>query len=154
MRKVLLEGSELYRASAADPTTMQAYGGGTPDDWIERNLYAKFPNAGIALLLVLDLLMFGAIGLTIWAVQMLWMPVLAAGVLNSAGHGWGYRNVEVNDTSHNFCPIGLLIGGEELHNNHHSAPGNAKFSRRWFEVDVGWAYILVLKALRLARVGA
>ena len=154
MRRVMLQGSELYRAAAADPTTLRDYGGGTPDDWIERHVYARHPNTGIALLLVLDLVLFGVVGLTIWAVQMLWMPVFAAGLLNSVGHGWGWRNADASDTSHNFLPLGVLIGGEELHNNHHAFPGSAKFSMRWFEFDIGWLYIRLLSLVGLARAHA
>lgn len=151
LRAVLLRGSELYRAHARDPETLARWGGGTPDDWLERHVYARHCDLGLGLLLALDLGAFGAIGLVVWAVQMAWMPVLAAGVLNGIGHLLGYRNFDVGDTSHNFFPIGLLIAGEELHNNHHARPGSARFSVRWFEFDVGWAYIRVLRALGLAR---
>jgi stearoyl-CoA desaturase (delta-9 desaturase) len=152
MRRVLWRGSELYRAAARDARKVRELGWGTPDDWVERRVYARHPDLGIALLLALELVWFGLPGLSVWAVQMLWMPVLAAGVLNSAGHFWGYRNYAVGDTSHNFFPLGLLIGGEELHNNHHANPGAAKFSARWFEFDVGWVYIRILCLCGLAKV--
>ncbi len=131
LAKVLTEGSELYRAEAANAETLEKYGRGTPDDWLERNVYARFSFAGIYAVLVADLLLFGAIGITIFAVQMLTMPVFAAGVINGLGHAKGYRNFESDDTSTNLTPIAILVGGEELHNNHHAFPTSAKFSVRW-----------------------
>jgi stearoyl-CoA desaturase (delta-9 desaturase) len=150
--KVLLEGAELYRAEAANTDTLRQYGHETPDDWLERRLYGRHSYAGIFLMLALEVLLFGAIGITIWAVQMMWIPFFAAGVINGAGHWWGYRNFEPADASTNIVPFGALIGGEELHNNHHAFASSARFSSKWYEIDLGWAYICLLQSLRLARV--
>jgi stearoyl-CoA desaturase (delta-9 desaturase) len=152
IRTVLLQGAELYRAEAKNRDTIERYGKGTPDDWIERNLYTPFSWQGVALMLTIDLALFGPIGATIWAVQMLWIPVFAAGVINGLGHWWGYRNFATGDTSTNIAPLGLLIGGEELHNNHHAYGSSAKFSTHWYEFDLGWVYIRALAALKLATV--
>ncbi len=152
IRKVLLEGAELYRAEAAKPYTLERFGHGTPDDWIERHVYTGRRNLGILFMLVIDLVCFGALGLTLWAVQMLWMPLFAAGIINGAGHYWGYRNFACDDASTNILPWGILIGGEELHNNHHAYGSSAKLSNRWYEFDIGWGYIRVLEILGLARV--
>ncbi len=149
---VLFRGAELYRAEAKNQETLEKYGKGTPDDWIERNLYSRYAWQGVGLMLAVDLVLFGPIGATIWAVQMLWIPVNAAGVINGIGHYWGYRNFASADASTNIVPWGILIGGEELHNNHHAYGSSAKFSSRWFEFDLGWAYIRILSALRLAKV--
>ena len=130
---------------------MQTYGHGTPDDWLERNVY-NHENIGISVMLIINLVLFGALGLTIWAVQMIWIPVFAAGVINGVGHFAGYRNYESADASTNIVPWGILIGGEELHNNHHAFASSAKFSSKWWEFDLGWLYIQVLAALGLARV--
>ncbi len=148
--KVLLEGAELYRAEAKNSETMQRYGHGTPDDWIERNVY-RHTTLGVVLMLAIDLVCFGALGLTIWAVQMVWIPFWAAGVVNGLGHYAGYRNFDCADASTNLVPWGFLIGGEELHNNHHSFATSAKFSAKWYEIDIGWAYIRVLETLGLAK---
>src|SRR5206468_4178850 len=142
----------LYRSEVRDAATVARYGQGAPDDWLERHVYARFAWQGVGLLLILDVAMFGAIGATVWAVQMLWIPVLAAGVVNGLGHFAGYRNFDVPNAAANILPLGLLIGGEELHNNHHTFPTSAKLSVRWFEFDVGWLYIRLLHACRLARV--
>ena len=150
--KVLREGAELYQKEARNQETLARFGAGTPDDWLEHNLYSRFPNLGIALMAVIDLLLFGAIGITVWAVQMMWIPIFAAGVINGIGHFWGYRNFECRDASRNIVPWGILIGGEELHNNHHTYPNSAKLSVRRFEFDIGWAWIKLLSALGLARV--
>lgn len=152
IRTVLLRGAELYQDAASNETMLERYGRGTPDDWIERNLYTGRRNLGIVLMLVIDLTLFGALGLTIWAVQMAWMPILAAGVINGLGHWWGYRNQETADASTNLVPWGILIGGEELHNNHHAAPTSARLSARWFEFDIGWFYIRLFSLLGLATV--
>jgi len=152
IRKVLLEGTELYREEAKNAETMVKYGHGTPDDWIERNLYTRFSIVGVYITLVLDVLMFGAIGLTIFAIQMLWIPILAAGVINGIGHFWGYRNFDSPDASRNVLPWGILIGGEELHNNHHSFGTSARLSNRWYEFDIGWMYICIMRAVGLAKV--
>jgi stearoyl-CoA desaturase (delta-9 desaturase) len=152
LRKVLLEGAELYRSEARNTETLSKYGHGTPDDWIERNLYTKHPALGISLLLVASVAMFGAIGLSVWAVQMLWIPIWAAGVINGLGHARGYRNFDCPDASTNLVPWGILIGGEELHNNHHTFASSAKMSVKWYEFDIGWFYIRSLSALGLAKV--
>jgi stearoyl-CoA desaturase (delta-9 desaturase) len=152
LRKVLWQGTELYRAAAADPEIVAKYGKGTPDDWLERNLYAGRSLHGISLMLVINVVLFGPIGLTIWAVQMLWSPFWAAGVINGVGHYWGYRNFNSRDGSVNIVPWGILIGGEELHNNHHAFLNSAKLSSRPWEFDIGWFYIRVLERCGLATV--
>jgi len=150
--KVLLEGSELYRVEAANSETLQQYGHETPDDWLERNLYARFSYAGIFLMLLINAFLLGPLGITVWAVQMMWIPLFAAGIINGAGHWWGYRNFEPADASTNILPIGAIIGGEELHNNHHAFASSARFSSKWYEIDLGWAYICALQVFGLARV--
>jgi stearoyl-CoA desaturase (delta-9 desaturase) len=152
IRKVLLEGSELYRAAANNRETLERYGRGTPDDWLERHVYTPHSGQGIVLMLFIDLILFGPIGLTIWAVQMLWIPLFAAGVINGLGHYWGYRNFTCEDASTNILPWGIVIGGEELHNNHHAYGSSAKLSNRWYEFDIGWLYIRLLEILGLASV--
>jgi stearoyl-CoA desaturase (Delta-9 desaturase) len=149
---VLLQGTELYRAEAKNQETLAKYGAGTPNDWIERNLYTPFSWQGVGVMMAIDLVLFGPIGLTIWAVQMAWIPVTAAGIINGIGHYWGYRNFSTEDTSTNIVPWGILIGGEELHNNHHAYGTSAKLSSRWYEFDLGWAYIRGLEAFGLAKV--
>jgi stearoyl-CoA desaturase (Delta-9 desaturase) len=151
IKKVLLEGYELYKAESRNQETLTRYGHGTPDDWLERNVYSKHPSLGVMLMLVIDVLCFGAIGLTIWAVQMAWIPVTAAGIINGAAHFWGYRNYQSADASRNLIPWGILIGGEELHNNHHAYATSAKLSTKAYEFDIGWLYIRTLQALHLAR---
>ncbi|MCU0933465.1 MAG: fatty acid desaturase [Thiobacillaceae bacterium] len=152
IRKVLLEGAELYRAEAKNQDTLERYGRGTPDDWLEHKLYTPHSSLGIALMLVIDVALFGPIGLSIWAVQMLWIPLFAAGVINGLGHYWGYRNFACEDASTNILPWGILIGGEELHNNHHAYGSSARLSNRWYEFDIGWAYIRILEIFGLASV--
>jgi stearoyl-CoA desaturase (delta-9 desaturase) len=152
LRKVLLEGTELYRIGAADQETLAKYGHGTPDDWIERNLYTRHTVLGVALMMAIDIALFGVIGVTIWAVQMIWIPLFAAGVINGLGHHSGYRNFQTDDTSTNIVPWGILIGGEELHNNHHAYGTSARLSNKWYEFDIGWLYIRVLEMLGLAQV--
>jgi len=152
IRKVLLEGSELYRAEAKNQETLDKYGHNTPNDWIEKNLYTKYSRYGVISMFIIDVLMFGALGVTVWAIQMIWIPVTAAGIINGLGHWWGYRNFEAPDASTNICPIGLLIGGEEHHNNHHTYPTSAKLSVKPFEFDIGWGYIRILEMLKLATV--
>jgi stearoyl-CoA desaturase (delta-9 desaturase) len=149
---VFWQGAELYRAEAKNAETLDKYGRGTPDDWMERNVYTRFSWHGLGLMLIVDLMLFGAAGLTIWAVQMVWIPINAAGVINGIGHYWGYRNFECADASTNIVPWGILIGGEELHNNHHAFGSSAKFSSRWYEFDLGWVYIRILAFLGLATV--
>ncbi len=152
LKKVLLEGAELYRAAARQPEILEKFGHGTPDDWLERRVYTPHSNKGIFLTLALNVLLFGPIGLTVWAVQMLWIPFFAAGVINGIGHYWGYRNYECADASTNIVPWGILIGGEELHNNHHTFASSAKLSSKWWEFDIGWMYIKILSYLGLAKV--
>ncbi len=152
LRKVLLEGVELYRAEAANRETIEKFGHGAPDDWVERHVYSRHSSLGVYLTLLIDVLLFGAIGLTVFAVQMLWIPVTAAGIINGIGHFWGYRNWDSPDASTNVFPIGLIIGGEELHNNHHAFGSSAKLSSKWYEFDVGWMYIRILSLLGLATV--
>ena len=150
IRKVLWEGAELYRAESKNAETLERYGHGTPDDWIERNVY-RHSVLGVSLMLIIDVVLFGVIGLTIWAVQMIWIPFWAAGVINGLGHFWGYRNFDCSDASTNLVPWGILIGGEELHNNHHSFATSAKLSAKWYEFDIGWMYIRLLEMAGLAK---
>ena len=152
IEKVLFEGAELYRMEAKNRETIEKYGHGTPDDWIERNLYTKHSALGVSLMLVINVMLFGVLGLTVWAIQMAWIPVTAAGVINGIGHFWGYRNYDCKDASTNIIPLGILIGGEELHNNHHTFGTSAKLSAKWFEFDIGWLYISILSFLGLAKV--
>ena len=152
IKALLLTGVELYRTESKVMETINKYGRGTPDDWIERNLYTRFSWQGVGLMLIIDLALFGAIGLTVWAVQMLWIPVMATGIINGIGHYWGYRNFEAADASTNVSPWGILIGGEELHNNHHTYPTSAKFSVKPFEFDISWGYIRAMELVGLAKV--
>ena len=152
IKKVLLEGAELYRAESKNAETMEKYGHGTPDDWIEHNIYSKFGWQGVGLMLIINVMLFGVIGLTVWAVQMLWIPITAAGIINGIGHFWGYRNYDCNDAATNVFPWGIIIGGEELHNNHHTFGTSAKLSSKWYEFDIGWMYIRILEMMGLAKV--
>lgn len=152
IKKVLFEGAELYRTESKNLETMQKYGHGTPDDWLERNVYTPFSWQGVVLMLAINFLLFGVIGVTVWAVQMMWIPVTAAGIINGIGHYWGYRNYECADAATNILPFGILIGGEELHNNHHTFATSAKLSSKWYEFDIGWGYIRILETLHLAKV--
>ena len=152
IKKVFFEGAELYRAESKNQETMDKYGHGTPTDWIERNLYTRFSWQGVVLQLILNVALFGVIGITIWAIQMMWIPVMAAGVINGIGHWWGYRNYDCADAATNIFPWGILIGGEELHNNHHTYATSAKLSSKWYEFDIGWLYIRILETMGLAKV--
>jgi len=152
LKKVLLEGAELYKVQARNPETLEKYGRGCPDDWIERNVYERVPYGGIIIMVLLDLLLFGVPGIIIIAFQMISMPLFAAGVINGIGHYYGYRNFECDDASTNITPLGIIIGGEELHNNHHAFPSSAKFSVRPWEFDIGWGFISIMKFLGLAKV--
>jgi stearoyl-CoA desaturase (delta-9 desaturase) len=152
IKKVLLEGSELYRTESKNPETLEKYGHGTPDDWIEHKLYSKYSWQGVGVMLIINVLLFGVIGVTVWAVQMLWIPIFAAGVINGIGHFWGYRNYDCMDAATNILPWGILIGGEELHNNHHTFATSAKLSSKWYEFDIGWMYIRILETVGLAKV--
>jgi len=150
--RVLSKGAGLYHSASKDSKMIQQYGVGTPDDWIENNLYTPHSRLGIALMLVIDLVLFGPWGLLVWSIQMIWIPFWAAGVINGLAHWWGYRNGETKDQSRNISPWGILIGGECLHNNHHLEPGNPRLSRRWFEFDIGWMWIKIFELLRLLKI--
>ncbi len=152
IKTVLLTGAELYRKEAKNQETLDRYGHGTPDDWMERNVYTRYSWQGVGLMLVINLALFGSLGLTVWAVQMMWIPITAAGIINGAAHFWGYRNFEAHDASTNISPWGILIGGEELHNNHHTYPTSAKLSVKPYEFDLGWMYISILQFMGLAKV--
>jgi stearoyl-CoA desaturase (delta-9 desaturase) len=152
LKKVFFEGAELYRAARKDKEMIERYGHGTPDDWVERHIYSKYSSKGIYVMLLINLLLFGIPGLTLWAIQMLWIPLWAAGVINGIGHAWGYRNFECLDGARNIIPWGFWIGGEELHNNHHTFASSAKFSLKWWEFDLGWFYIRLLSLVGLAKV--
>src|SRR6201985_3636813 len=152
IKTVLLTGAELYRAESKNQETIKKFGHGTPDDWIERNLYSRFQWQGVALMMIINLALFGAAGATIWAVQMLWIPITAAGIINGIGHYWGYRNFEAVDASRNIMPWGIIIGGEELHNNHHTYPTSAKLSVKPFEFDIAWGYIRAMEMIGWAKV--
>ena len=150
--RVLFRGALLYHEASKDKAMVDTYGRGTPDDWIERHVYTPHSRLGIGLCLVFNVIVFGSVGAIIWAVQMLWIPFWAAGVINGIGHWWGYRNGSTQDQSRNIVPFGIIIGGEELHNNHHLDPASPKLSSRWFELDIGWVYIRLLQSLKLATV--
>jgi stearoyl-CoA desaturase (delta-9 desaturase) len=152
IKKVLFEGSELYRTESKNLETLEKYGHGTPDDWVEHNLYSRYSWQGVALMMIVNVSLFGVIGVTIWAVQMIWIPIMAAGIINGIGHFWGYRNYACSDASTNIFPWGILIGGEELHNNHHTFGTSAKLSSKWYEFDIGWMYIRILEIAHLAKV--
>jgi len=152
LKKVLLEGAELYKKAAADKELLERYGHGTPDDWVERHVYTRYPIVGVSLMLGIDLLLFGLPGISIWGVQMLWIPLCAAGIINGIGHYFGYRNFECPDAAKNIIPFGLFVCGEELHNNHHTFATSAKLSNKWWELDLGWGYICALRFFKLAKV--
>ena len=149
--KVLFKGAALYHTASKDKAMIDSYGVGTPDDWMERNVYTKHSRLGITLLLVINLLCFSWVGLLIWAIQMIWIPFWAAGVINGLGHWWGYKNGETKDYSRNISPWGIIIGGEELHNNHHLAPANPRLSKNWYEFDIGWMWLTIFRYLKLAK---
>jgi stearoyl-CoA desaturase (delta-9 desaturase) len=148
---ILFSGVYYYIQTSKDRDMVQKYGVGTPDDWIEKNIYSKFPYAGVTLLLLINLLCFSWWGIWVWAVQMIWIPFWAAGVINGIGHYYGYRNYDTKDKSTNIIPWGILIGGEELHNNHHGDPANPKLSRKWLEFDIGWMWFNIFKFLKLVK---
>ena len=152
IKKVLLEGAELYRAETKNKETLDKYGHGCPNDWIENKLYTPYSWLGVSLLLPVTFMLFGVAGITIWAVQMLWIPITAAGIINGLGHFWGYRNYDCNDAATNLLPWGIIIGGEELHNNHHTFATSAKLSSKWYEFDIGYAYIRMMQAVGLAKI--
>lgn len=149
--RVLFGGAFLYAEAKKNKLMIHELGHGTPSDWIEENIYTPHPLTGILLMLVIDCLLFGPVGIIVWGVQMLWIPFWAAGVVNGLAHWWGYRNTDTADTSRNITPWAVWIGGEELHNNHHADGANAKFSQQWWEFDIGWMYICVLKFFKLAK---
>ena len=150
--RVLFGGAFLYHSASKDTDMIDSLSKDCPNDWIERNLYSAHSRSGILLMLVIDLLLFGPWGLVVWGIQMIWIPLWAAGVVNGIGHWWGYRNTDTKDTSRNIIPWAVWIGGEELHNNHHSDGANAKFSQKWYEFDLGWMYICILRFFKLATV--
>ena len=149
--QVFFKGAVLYHAASKDKEMVDTYGRGTPDDWIERNVYTPHSRLGIGILLVLNCAVFGWLGAIIWGIQMLWIPFWAAGVINGVAHWWGYRNGETRDQSRNITPWGIVVGGEELHNNHHLDPASPRLSRQWWEFDIGWFYIKLLQSLKLAK---
>jgi stearoyl-CoA desaturase (delta-9 desaturase) len=152
IKRVLFGGALLYNDAANDKKMVEQFGVGTPDDWVERNVYTKFKNLGILLLLLANIAIFSWWGILIWGIQMLWIPFWAAGVINGVAHYVGYRNYDTKENSHNILPWGILIGGEELHNNHHQFPASAKFERTSMEFDVGWFWIEALETVGLATV--
>ena len=150
--RVLFGGALLYHAASKDQNMVNTYGVGTPADWVEHNIYTAHSRLGIGILLLFNIWLFGWIGAIIWGIQMIWIPFWAAGVINGLAHWWGYRNSETRDTSTNIVPWGIIIGGEELHNNHHQSPASPKLSSQWWEFDIGWLYIRVLQFCKLAVV--
>ena len=152
IQTVFWKGAELYRTEAKNQETLDRYGHNTPNDWIERHVYTGRSAWGVSLMLIIDVALFGFLGLTVWAVQMAWIPITAAGIINGIGHWWGYRNFEAQDASTNISPWGIIIGGEELHNNHHTYPTSAKLSVKPYEFDIGWMYITILQSIGLAHV--
>lgn len=149
--RVLFSGAILYNNAAKDEKVIEQYGVGTPNDWVERNIYTKFPWLGIIFLLHINLLCFSLWGILIWLIQMIWIPFWAAGVINGIGHWWGYRNGQTNDNSRNIMPWGMVIGGEELHNNHHLDPSSVKLSRKWWEFDIGYLWLRIFILMKLAK---
>lgn len=148
---VMTSGMRLYNDPCRSADFVMRYGAGTPKDWIERKLYTPYPILGLFIMLAIDVLLFGLWGLLVWAVQVAWIPVAAGSLINGLGHWWGYRNGETKDFSRNISPMGIIVAGEELHNNHHLDPASPKFSRKSWEFDIGWMYIILFKFLGLAR---
>ena len=149
---VLRFGVDMYRKESKNLDTLERYGHGTPDDWVERNVYSKYTWQGMGVSLIVFVALFGFVGLSMWCIQLIWIPITAAGIINGTGHHWGYRNYLTEDASTNIVPWGIIIGGEELHNNHHAFGASARFSHRWYEFDIGWMYIRAMSALGLAKV--
>jgi len=149
--RVLFKGAILYHNASKDKKMVNTYGAGTPDDWVEHNIYSSHSRLGVSLLLVFNVLVFGWWGLLIWAIQMIWIPFWAAGVVNGVGHWIGYRNGETKDYSRNIVPWGIIIGGEELHNNHHLEPASARLSKKWWEFDIGWMWLTIFRFFKLAK---
>jgi len=152
IKKVLFAGAFLYHFASRDKRMVEQYGTGAPDDWIERHIYTERNFLGIVLMLIIDVILFDTIGLLIWGIQMIWIPFWAAGVINGIAHWFGYRNHDTADESRNISPIGLIIGGEELHNNHHKSPASPKMSHRRFEFDIGWGWIKLFESLNLLKI--
>jgi stearoyl-CoA desaturase (delta-9 desaturase) len=152
IQTILWRGADLYKLEVTNQETLEKFGHGTPNDWLENNVYAKFRWQGVGLMMIINLILFGAYGGVIWMIQMVWIPITAAGIINGIGHFWGYRNYDCEDASRNIIPFGIIIGGEELHNNHHTFATSAKLSSRWYEFDIGWLYICALQAVGLAKV--
>lgn len=152
IKTVMTTGWYLYNKASRDADFVMQYGKGTPKDWIERKLYTPHTRLGIMLMLAIDLAVFGPWGFLVWGVQMIWIPFWAAGMINGLAHWWGYRNGETKDHSRNISPVGVIVGGEELHNNHHLDPASPKFSRKPWEFDIGWMYIKLLESVRLAKI--
>jgi len=150
--RVFLKGAGLYHLASKDTAMVEKFGVGTPDDWLERNIYTPHSRLGILLMLVIDLVLFGPWGFIVWGVQMIWIPLWAAGVINGLAHWWGYRNSETRDRSTNLVPWGIIIGGEELHNNHHMNPASPKLSLKWYEFDIGWMWLKMFSLARLAKI--
>ena len=151
IKQVLFGGAFLYHKASKDTAMIELLSKDTPNDWIEQNVYSAHSRLGILIMLIVDLLLFGPWGLIVWGIQMIWIPFWAAGVINGLAHWWGYRNTNTKDTSRNISPVAIWIGGEELHNNHHADGANAKFSQKWYEFDIGWMYITILRTLGLAK---
>ncbi len=149
--RVLFSGALLYHTASKDKDMVDNYGVGTPDDWMESNVYSKHSRLGIGILLLVNILLFGGIGILIWGIQMIWIPFWAAGVINGIGHWWGYRNGSTKDHSRNISPVGIIIGGEEFHNNHHLDPANPKLSKKWWEFDIGWMWFKLFNRVGLAH---
>lgn len=149
--RVLFKGALLYNDASKDKIMVDTYGVGTPDDWLERNIYSPHSRLGISLLFVFNIIVFGWLGILIWGIQMIWIPFWAAGVINGLGHWIGYKNGHTKDYSRNISPWGIVIGGEELHNNHHLEPASPKLSKNWFEFDIGWMWFKIFETLKLAR---
>ena len=149
--RVFTQGARLYHEASKDKVMVDTYGVGTPDDWMEHNIYSAHSRLGIGILFLLNTLIFGWWGILIWGIQMIWIPFWAAGVINGLAHWWGYRNGQTRDQSRNISPWGIIVGGEELHNNHHLEAANPRLSRRWFEFDIGWMYICLLEKVKLAK---
>jgi len=150
--RVLCGGAWLYSEAKKNPALIKQYGVGTPDDWVERNVYSRYPTLGISFMLIVDVAIFGGWGFLVWGVQMIWVPLWAAGVVNGIGHWWGYRNTDTKDQSRNIVPWDFWVGGELLHNNHHHNPASAKLSEKWWEFDIGWLYIKILEKLGLVTI--
>lgn len=148
---ILLQGVKYYRMSIKNGLDLKTYAPDAPNDWVEQNIYTKYNGYGLVILLLINLLSFGIWGIVSWLVQIIWIPLWAAGVINGIGHWLGYRNGKTNDNSKNIFPWGIIIGGEELHNNHHLDPANPKLARRWFEFDIGYFWLKVFILTKLAK---